>query len=280
MKHLILYLLVFSLLLTSAEPAYALFLEEKPEGEWEGYKSTHFIIYYHPSISKKYIKEFNKKCEMYYDVITERLGFNRFNFWLWEDRAKILIYETKEDYIKDTNRPQWSGGSVNIDKKEINTYYFAEDFFDNVLPHELSHIILKEFIGLNTIVPLWFDEGVACVNEKDSISRYFLYIKVLADREVNMKVSVLEKMTPKEILLPDMFYGTSASLIVFLLEKYGKEDFVDFCKELKKKTKFYKAMKEVYDIKNQDELNKEFLKFIKNKDYNDIVNRADFSVKW
>ena len=126
----------------------------KPEAQWNEYKSEHFIISYRPSISDEHVREFTRNCERYYHLITERLGFARFDFWLWEDRARVFIYKNRQDYLEHTNHPEWSQASVHSLKKSIDTYSFKEDFFDSVLPHELTHIILREFIGAGSRVPL------------------------------------------------------------------------------------------------------------------------------
>ena len=38
--------------------------------------------------------------------------------------------------------------------------------FENVLTHELTHIIFREYVGFGWNVPLWLDEGVAMFMEK------------------------------------------------------------------------------------------------------------------
>ena len=234
--------------------------------DWNQHPSEHFLIYSHPSIPNKYITEFTKKCERYYRLITERLGFTRFSFWLWEDRAKIFIYRTRQDYLKSTGYPQWSGASVEIKKKIINTFYFDKGFFDTILPHELSHIILKEFVGFDTKLPLWFEEGVACANEKDSLRRYFLLAKGLTQGETLPTVRQLEKEKAGEISNPAAFYAASGSLAIFFLEEYGKEDFAGFCRQLRDGNGFYQAMNKVYGIKDAQALNERFLTFLQEKE--------------
>ncbi|MBL7157554.1 MAG: hypothetical protein ISS92_05290 [Candidatus Omnitrophica bacterium] len=282
MKRFILYLSVLSLLFVSVRnmPAFCSF-HKQAKNEWVEHKSDHFLIYYKDSISPSYIKQFTRKCEQYYDVITERLGFNRFDFWLWEDRAKIFLYSTHKEYVRDAQRPTWSGGLVHVRKKTISTFYGKKDFFDTTLPHELAHIILREFIGMRTRAPLWFDEGVACVNEKDSPRKYLLRAKKLVDRDITMTVPEMEKITSSdELIIPSVFYSMAASLMIFLLEDYKKKLFVKFCKELKEKNNFYKAMKKVYGIENAEVLNTKFLAFLKSGKYNSIMKKKSYSVKW
>ncbi|RKY41511.1 MAG: hypothetical protein DRP85_06120 [Candidatus Makaraimicrobium thalassicum] len=281
-KKAVLCLLVFILASGAApEPVFSdISHAGMPKGEWEEHRSAHFILYYHPDIPDKYIREFTGKCERYYRLITDRLGFNRFDFWLWENRAKVFVYKTKEEYIKNTGRAEWSGASVRIKKKFISTFYFEGDFFDVILPHELGHIVLREFIGLKTEAPLWFDEGVACANEKDSLLRYFLITKGLVEQGLYLKVPNLEKIAAGEIVVPNIFYPTAASLVMFLLEEYGKKRFVGFCKEMRDGKTFYGAMDKAYGIEDAEELNERFIVYMTNKSYEDIVERENFNVKW
>jgi len=252
----------------------------KLKGEWNEYKSDHFIIYHHPSISAGYIREFVRECERYYRGITDRLGFNRFNFWLWDNRAKIFMYKTKEEYVKETGRPEWSGASVHVTKKTITTYYFEKDFFDTILPHELTHIIFREFIGRESKIPLWFEEGVACANEDGCYLKYFLVAKVMHSKGIYIPVRDLDKMTSRTLITPKNFYSTAASLVIFLLEGYKKRSFVELCRELRDGRDFYGAIEKVYRIKGADDLNEKFIAFLKQKKYEDIVEGKDTSVDW
>ena len=272
-------IIVVVLIVDLLNPTFA-FGGKKPKGFWSEHKSDHFIVYYHPTIPSQYIKDFTRKCERYYDLVAERLGFNRFDFWLFDDRAKIFIYRTQEEYIEYTGRSEWSVGSVHVKKRRINTFRFHEDFFNVVLPHELAHIVLREFIGLKVKAPLWFDEGVASCNEKNSYVKYLMFAKGLIGEGMYMKIQDLENLNAKKIVFPSIFYSTSASLIIFLMEEYKKGKFVELCKDLKEGKDFYEAMDEVYEIKDAEDLNEKFLTFLKNKNYKDIAERESFSVEW
>ncbi len=230
--------------------------------DWNEYRSDHFIIHYHPGIPNKYIREFTQRCETYYHIITERLGFERFNFWLWENRASIFIYKDKQDYLQDSAQPEWSAAAVQVHRKFINTFYFEEKFFDLVLPHELTHIILREFITADARVPLWFEEGLACANEKDSRSRYLLFTRGAVKGQTYLSVPQMEAMGRPGTDSPNLFYATAGSLIIFLLEEYQKQDFIQLCRELRDGASFYGAMQKVYGITDGADLNQKFLTFL------------------
>src|SRR3989338_3753139 len=83
------------------------------EGDWKLFKSTHFLVYY-KSASQDSLNRLSQRAEEYYTDITEELCFNRFNFWTWEDRAKIYLFDTQGEYMRATGTPEWSGGQAMI----------------------------------------------------------------------------------------------------------------------------------------------------------------------
>lgn len=238
---------------------------------WQEHKSDHFIIYYNPDIPSKYVREFTRKCEKYYHEIADRLGFRRFDYWSWDNRGRIFIYGSREAYTKDRGRPHWSAASTQPKKKTIATYYFAEDFFNTILPHELTHIILREYIGYNSKVPLWFEEGVACANEDKYTDEYLLKVRELLDQKIYLSVDNLDKINSTKVLnmatrtdeeFPWIFYSTSAALVMFLQEEYGRSNFIKLYRYLRDANTFYGAINKAYHIRNKEELNNKFLSFL------------------
>jgi len=137
--------------------------------EWKVRKSTHFNIYYKEA-PNQYIDKVLKIAEDYYDTITNDLSFRRFDFWSWNKRCKIYLYPFKKEYQKVTGRPFWPGATADIKKREIRTFIFQKNFLEMALPHEMAHLIFREFVGYRTSLPLWLDEGAACFEETLVIS--------------------------------------------------------------------------------------------------------------
>ncbi len=122
-------------------------------------KSTHFIIYY-KDVPEDFVDTAIEYAERYYEELTDKLGFTRFDYWTWEDRAQIYLYPDKEAYVKESKQPEWSAGMASYRDKKIWTYPRASGFFDSLLPHEIGHIVFREVIAGKS-VPLWLEEGVA-----------------------------------------------------------------------------------------------------------------------
>ena len=217
-------------------------------------KSNHFLIYYQDA-PVDYINRLVTEAERCYKNITEYLGFARFDFWIWDNRCKIFLYADAQTYLSVTGVISWSRGHVQVAKKEISTYMWQEMLFDTVLPHEMGHIIFREFVGYNKKLPLWLDEGVACMQEYESKER-LATAKCLVNLKLYTHLDDLSKISDSSVIIPFIFYNEAASLVDFLLKRFGKSKFVDFCRSLRDEPDWTQSLKGVYKIKNLNELEK------------------------
>jgi len=217
-------------------------------------KSKHFVIYYQDA-SADYINRLVREAERCYKNITEYLGFVRFDFWVWDNRCKIYLYPDEETYLGTTGVIGWSRGSVQVTKKEISTYMWQEMLFDTILPHEMGHIIFREFVGYNKALPLWLDEGVACMQEYESKER-LATAKCLVNLKLYTHLEDLSKIKDSSVIIPFIFYNEAASLVDFLLRRFGRNKFVDFCRSMRDEPDWEQSLKGVYKIRNLEELEK------------------------
>jgi len=217
-------------------------------------KSNHFIVYYQDAPAD-YINRLVREAEYCYKNITEYLGFERFDFWVWDKRCKIFLYPDAETYLSTTGVVSWSRGHVQIAKKEISTYIWQEALFDTILPHEMGHIIFREFVGYNKALPLWLDEGVACMQEYESKER-LATAKCLVNLKLYTHLEDLSKLKDPNVIIPFIFYNESASIVDFLLRRFGRNKFVDFCRSMRDEPDWEQSLKGVYRFKNLDELEK------------------------
>ena len=237
------------------------------QDKWLLNKSTHFIIYY-KNAPEEFIRELADRCEDYYNRIADDLGFRRFDFWLWDERAQVFIYDDLKDYQGSGEQPAWSGGFVLTKEKVIKTYPNAQGFFENLLPHELGHIIFREFVGFdNPAVPLWLDEAVASYQEKSRYSLADTVIKIAMKKKNFLDLEKLAKLNPYSITdreTVELFYLESYSTMNFLLNRFGREKFVSFCKELKEDRNLNKALEKSYSFKDIGELDRAWQDYLKN----------------
>lgn len=239
------------------------------EKKFKEKSSTHFIVYYKPDVAANFVDDIIKSAESYYEEIAANLGFQRYKFWLWDERATIYIFGDKESYIQETNQPDWTGGCADYRNKKLWTYPHAVGFFDSVLPHELGHIIFREFVGFGRNIPLWLDEGVAGYQEKSKryaakamVRELIANGKLLSFEQLNA-VSSSHNLNPEHT---EAFYAESVSIVYFLIDTFNKDRFVTFCRRLKEQRNFDAALDtSYYNFKNAGDLYKQWLQSIKNE---------------
>ncbi len=233
------------------------YAQDEDEG-WELRKGKHFLIYYKEGVSRDYTGSVERKAESYYKSILNYLGFNRFDFWTWDNRCKIYLYPGQEEYLEDTNVEKWSNGRVHVTKKEIITYSTREEFLDYVLPHEMGHIIFREAIGVDRHMPLWIDEAVATLQEKDR-ERYLQAAKAIVENDDYVSLRRLSEINTYTEIPPVIFYSQAASVVDFLLERYGRRRFAEFCRDIKNGDDWQSALFKTYKFEDLDDLEREWI---------------------
>jgi hypothetical protein len=245
-------ILPFVLLLSLVLPVLAF------DGQWKELKSTHFIVYY-KSAPEKFVSDASQSAEYYYNRISADLGFRRFDFWLWDNRAKIYIFDDAADYQNEVGLPAWSAASTIASKKIIRAYPGIYGFLENILPHEMGHIIFRELVGFdNPAVPLWLDEGVASLQQRDVyysanfILKNEIHKGSLLDLNALSSYNLYASANTHSVSL---FYSEAYSIVTFLISKYGRDKFQEFCQALRDKRDFDRALSSAYNIESGDELN-------------------------
>lgn len=226
--------------------------------DWQVSKSTHFQIFYRGA-SEDFLGRLVKKAEGYYEEITNDFGFNRFNFWTWDNRAKIYLYDTQEEYLKENSGPDWSAGLVTVGNKSIQCYAAAPGLLDHVLAHELAHIIFREVVGFhNPAVPLWLEEGVATFQERqpeNQLVQRYLAAKVKDSNFMSLEqLNRFDLMRIKDKQLIELFYFESYSLLNYLIKEFGKDKFVLFCHWLRDYKDLVRALRLTYAFASLQEL--------------------------
>ena len=209
------------------------------------------------------MSDLTAKAEDYYNSIVDGLGFRRFDFWSWDNRAKIYLYRNAEDYHRDPHRVSWSGAEVSVTNKTIASFFGQDGFIDSILPHEMGHIIFREFVSTKINLPLCIDEGVACSQEESQLPSRMQFARELVLRNNYLPFSKLFNINEtNKIILPQLFYSQSASIIVFLLQEYGKDNFLEFSRKLRDGEEWQNALLKVYRFSSLDELEESWKNFM------------------
>ncbi len=236
--------------------------------KWQTAKSTHFIIYYQ-NVPEDFLNRVIKRAEDYYDRIADNLGFRRYDFWLWDNRAKIYIYDDALGYQAATGQPSWSVGATIPKDKIIHAFPNEYGFFDSILPHEMGHIIFREFVGFeNPAIPLWLDEGVASYQEAQRRAVAPMLVKEAIRNNSFMDLEKLSNLNPRS--MPDeqsvnLFYAQSLSIVDFLIKEFGSDNFVLFCQGLRDKRDLERALAYAYPFRDLKDFNRAWQNYIKDE---------------
>ncbi|MBE0616374.1 MAG: hypothetical protein IH608_00420 [Proteobacteria bacterium] len=208
---------------------------------WTAHASDHFQVFRRGDGDPVFAAQVSRAAERLYSWIQVDLGLDRvvkrhhLALWLWEGRCSIYLHRDRHEYLQATGAPLWSGGFVRYRERVIHSYADADSFLSSTLPHELAHILFREFVGYdNPVVPRWLDEGVAQYVEHRDSGTEWSEVREMAARGRYLPFASLNRLHPG----PDgssarIFYGQAASLVHFLIQEYGAGRFVDFCSNLR-----------------------------------------------
>lgn len=233
--------------------------------EWKELKSEHFIVYYAEDYA--FSQEVLTRAERYYDRIASDLGYSRYdNFWQWDNRAKIYIYRDHAEFLAATGKKPWIHGRAIYDKRVIMSYRQGQGFLDELLPHELAHLIFRDFVGFKGEVPLWMDEGVAQWEEAERRTWAINFVKELIRNGEYIPLAELTRIgsgSEDDVALSSKLYAQAVTLVGYLIEKYGPTKFALLCRQLRDGKSIDEALSFVYtdSIPNLNEMEKGWIKY-------------------
>ncbi len=239
--------------------------------DWRVHKSKHFTVHYVGS--RGFAQQVAQRAERYYRQIARDLGYTRHdNFWLWDARASIYLYPTRDAFIAARKTPDWAEGLANHDGREIASYAGSHAFLGTVLPHEMTHLIFRDFIGFNGNAPLWLDEGIAQWQEDGARDRTHRLTRALILSRGALPLGALTALDVRTVEngnLARVFYAQSASVVGFLIERHGRKAFGKLCRQLRDGKPLKEALSFTYPRKivSIESLEKEWVSYLRSGDW-------------
>lgn len=220
----------------------------EPASPWEEYKSAHFLVQHRGDAA--FAQDVARRAESEYDRITRDLGFTRHSgFWLWERRVRIDIHATREAYRAATGAPAWSAGRAEYVDRSIATFSGSTGFVESVLPHEVAHLVFREFIGADRPLPLWLDEGVAQWEDLSNRETVMAMARTLRRQDHLLSIAQLTGIEIRHgstLRQAASFYAQAASLVGFMIERHGSDAFREFCGHLRDGSSLEDALRFTY----------------------------------
>ena len=199
----------------------------------------------------------------------------------WTPRCDIFLYSSAESFSAETGQPKDSPGfstmgmnSGRIVSRRINLRADHPNVIKAILPHEVTHVVLADLFPTQQI-PRWADEGLSVLSEPAS--------------EQAIRAAELEEplATGRLFRLPDLmqmdypdnqywglYYAQSVSLTRFLVDQGTPQQFVTFVKA-SQLNGAEAALKQVYKIKGNGDLQVKWLAYAKSKSAQAIASTSN-----
>lgn len=184
----------------------------------------------------------------------------------WTPKCQVILHSSRQSYAAAVGRgsERTVGSSLvkiesgQIVSRRIDLIGDHVPYLSAALPHELTHVVLRDRFPLNPI-PRWADEGAAMLADtSDKQERHRKDLRnALTDGTTFSAASLI---TTDEYPRADRwgtFYGESVSLTKFLVNRDSPARFVSFVEAAASKG-YDKALRDTYGIKNVAELDHEW----------------------
>lgn len=223
-------------------------------GSWAIHETPNFRVYVSPRLGSG--EKLPAACEalrrQLRETWFETVGDD------WAPKCDVVVHATQADYVRALGPgSESSSGCATIDivpgqvrSRRIDLRGDATDWLDSALPHELTHVVIAERFT-KVRIPRWADEGLAILaepNRKQERRREALRVSLHVSRP--WTAADLTAMT--EYPVParrDVFYGQSASLVAYLIERESPARFLEFL-ELSTTAGAEPALAKVYGIES------------------------------
>ncbi len=228
-------------------------------------ESDHFIIY-----GERYgvAQQLIRIIENYVTAnnIFSDLGIGSPDFWM-KEKIVICIYSSPEKYEEITGQSALTKSYSEAEKRRIHIYQKGNMIPPGVLAHELTHLILDDFLK-PTSPPRFLTEGLAMYEEIKENHKYaYNYSKLLSiihespdDNLIPLDQLIQEdfskEMSPEQL---ECWYAESLNLINYIINKYSQYKFYKLCAEIKGGINPTDALLEVCDKTDISALEKDWL---------------------
>jgi hypothetical protein len=198
----------------------------------------------------------------------------------WQPKCEVHVHPDRSAYNRALNRAlDTSVGStmMNFDQgrtvaRRIDVRADASDWSNAALPHELTHVVLGERFGGHAL-PRWADEGIAMLSESPEKHRERLAnLREILGRRSALQLAELVQMNR----IPpahqrDAFYGQSAALTSWLVQRSSPARFADFIEDAQS-SGISAALKQHYQLDDLVALQRHWDQWVRTPDSVDFVS--------
>ena len=249
------------------------------EGRWFVVESTNFTV--RSDDSKLRTEDLARHAEQLLgELSTKWLGID--SHGTWQPSCEIVLHSNLQSYVTAVGRgsERTVGSSlVNAErgailKRRIDLLGGKVKFLSAALPHELTHIVLRDRF-VNNPPPRWADEGIALlVDPADKKQRHRNDLDTALKNGSSFSASALLTLDdyPSRTQF-GVFYGQSASLTEFLVSKGTPHEFVNFVAH-SQNAGYTEALKACYGIPSVGALDRQWRQSLKSESARRLLSSA------
>lgn len=201
------------------------------------------IVFHDPALRQTLAEEVPAS----YNRVAEQLGMKA------APNCTIRILRTRAEFVAATGNEHGDGFTSG---STVWTHHGAPGLLDNVIPHELAHVILGASFGR---LPAWLSEGLA-VRQETSAGVYWGILR--AGRRLPLRELLADVSRPgKEE--NNRFYASAYSFVDMLVEDGGMERIGRLIAALKS-SPAEQALRTVYEARNLGELEERWAQYLQN----------------
>ncbi len=243
----------------------------------QSYDSLHFTIYGYNITRLNQVADFAESIYKKVMFDANLLSFKP------KQNYQITIFNSKDDFLKVTGYPSWSGGGAitvpsgmilpsereNVARTSIVT--FEEMAVSATLAHEVTHLVFNEYMNFSTPEEAnknrWLNEGFATYEEYEtyeySEKEYYLnttrdlykkhllpLAELISFNPFTSPSRILESYTFKNRVYVyttlDLWYWQSRSVVSYIITEKGKYNFFLFISALKRGNALDSALEQAF----------------------------------
>jgi len=167
------------------------------------------------------------------------------------DKILIMLFNNPASYSSFTKRPPWSGASADM---ASDTLYVIENTgFYPLTVHELTHLYFDGYF-LPQTDPLWLSEGMAVYMQSKADKNPIGWLTRSAAGFAQGRVFPMEEFLDAQTLQnyssdeAELWYSQAYSLVKYMMNMRTRNEFYQFCDNLKQGMPRHQALYRAYGL--------------------------------
>ncbi|HEV2581587.1 MAG TPA: peptidase MA family metallohydrolase, partial [Ktedonobacteraceae bacterium] len=153
-----------------------------------------------------------------------------------QSSINLWVYATDQDFQGSLppGSYEWVGGIAfpELSEASIVVASIYDTTLSRDMPHELTHLVFHQLIGLQTSVPTWFDEGMAVFNQQFHEQAMIDRFNRALDTHSLLRLDNISFGFPADSDQAYLAYAQSWNLVQYMYTTFGQPKMIQFIKDL------------------------------------------------